>query len=45
LMGIPNDVGFSLDAKGFFNETVFVIPEWGFSADSASRGQSLCVFG
>jgi hypothetical protein len=27
LMGIPNDVGFSLDAKGFFNETVFVIPE------------------
>jgi hypothetical protein len=27
LMGIPNDGGFSLDAKGFFNETVFMIPE------------------
>jgi hypothetical protein len=27
LMGIPNDRGFSLDAKGFFNETVFMIPE------------------
>jgi hypothetical protein len=27
LMGIPNDEGFSLDAKGFFNETVFMVPE------------------
>jgi hypothetical protein len=27
LMGIPNDGGFSLDAKGFFNETVFMVPE------------------
>jgi hypothetical protein len=27
LMGIPNDRGFSLDAKGFFNEIVFMIPE------------------
>jgi hypothetical protein len=45
LMGIPNDGGFSLGAKGFFNEIVFMIPEWGFSADSAPRGKSLCVFG
>jgi hypothetical protein len=27
LMGIPNDGVFSLDAKGFFNEIVFMIPE------------------
>jgi hypothetical protein len=27
LMGIPNDGGFSLDAKGFFNKTVFMIAE------------------
>jgi hypothetical protein len=27
LMRIPNDRGFSLDAKGFFNETVFMVPE------------------
>jgi hypothetical protein len=27
LMGIPNDGGFSLDAKGFFNEIVSMIPE------------------
>jgi hypothetical protein len=27
LMGIPNDEVFSLDAKGFFNETVFMVPE------------------
>jgi hypothetical protein len=27
LMGIPNGGGFSLDAKGFFNETVFMVPE------------------
>jgi hypothetical protein len=27
LIGIPNDGGFSLDAKGFFNETVLMIPE------------------
>jgi hypothetical protein len=27
LMRIPNGGGFSLDAKGFFNETVFIIPE------------------
>jgi hypothetical protein len=27
LMGIPNDGGFSLDAKGFFYEIVFVIPK------------------
>jgi hypothetical protein len=27
LMGIPNDGGFSLDAKGFFNETLFMLPE------------------
>jgi hypothetical protein len=27
LMGIPNGWGFSLDAKGFFNEIVFMIPE------------------
>jgi hypothetical protein len=27
LMGIPNNKGFSLDAKGFFNEMVFMIPE------------------
>jgi hypothetical protein len=27
LMGIPNDRDFSLDAKGFFNEIVFMIPE------------------
>jgi hypothetical protein len=26
-MGIPNDGGFSLDAKGFFNEIVFMVPE------------------
>jgi hypothetical protein len=25
LMGIPNDGGYSLDVKGFFNETVFMI--------------------
>jgi hypothetical protein len=25
LMGIPNDGSFSLDAKGFFDETVFMI--------------------
>jgi hypothetical protein len=45
LMGIPNGRGFSLDAKDFFNETVFMVPEWGFSADSTPRGRSLCVFG
>jgi hypothetical protein len=27
LMRIPNDRGFSLDAKGFFNETVLMVPE------------------
>jgi hypothetical protein len=27
LMGILNDGGFSLDAKSFFNETVFMVPE------------------
>jgi hypothetical protein len=27
LMGIPNGNGFSLDAKDFFNETVFMVPE------------------
>jgi hypothetical protein len=27
LMGRPNDGGFSLDAKGFFNKTVFMIAE------------------
>jgi hypothetical protein len=27
LMGISNDRGFSLDAKGFFNEIVFMIPK------------------
>jgi hypothetical protein len=27
LMRIPNDRDFSLDAKGFFNETVFMVPE------------------
>jgi hypothetical protein len=27
LMGIPNGGGFSLDAKGFFNETMFMVPE------------------
>jgi hypothetical protein len=27
LMAIPNDGAFSLDAKVFFNETVFMIPE------------------
>jgi hypothetical protein len=27
LMGIPNGGGFSLDTKGFFNETVFMVPE------------------
>jgi hypothetical protein len=27
LMRIPNDEGFSLDAKGFFIETVFMVPE------------------
>jgi hypothetical protein len=27
LMGIPNDGGFSLDAKGFFSGTVLMIPE------------------
>jgi hypothetical protein len=27
LMRIPNDGGFSLDAKGFFIETVFIVPE------------------
>jgi hypothetical protein len=27
LMGISNDGGFSLDAKDFFSEIVFVIPE------------------
>jgi hypothetical protein len=45
LMGIPNGGGFSLDAKGFFNETVFMVPKWGFSTDSTPRGKSLCVFG
>jgi hypothetical protein len=27
LMRIPSDGGLSLDAKGFFNETVFIVPE------------------
>jgi hypothetical protein len=27
LMGIPNHGGLSLDAKDFFNEIVFMIPE------------------
>jgi hypothetical protein len=27
LMGIPNDRGFFLGCKGFFNEIVFMIPE------------------
>jgi hypothetical protein len=45
LMGIPNGGGFSLDTKGFFIETVFMVPKWGFSADSTPRGKSLCVFG
>jgi hypothetical protein len=27
LMRIPNNGGFSLDAKGFFIETVFMVPE------------------
>jgi hypothetical protein len=36
--------GFSLGAKGLFNEIVFMIPEWRFSANSAPRGKSLCVF-
>jgi hypothetical protein len=27
LMGIPNNEGLSLDAKGFFSEIVFMIPE------------------
>jgi hypothetical protein len=27
LMAIPNDEGFSLDAKGFFVRTVFMTPE------------------
>jgi hypothetical protein len=27
LMGIPNDGGYSLDVNGFFNETVFMIPD------------------
>jgi hypothetical protein len=27
LMRIPNDGGFSLDAKGFFIQTVFIVPE------------------
>jgi hypothetical protein len=27
LMGIPNGGGFFLDVKGFFNETVFMVPE------------------
>jgi hypothetical protein len=27
LMRIPNDGGFSLDAKGFFIEIVFMVPE------------------
>jgi hypothetical protein len=27
LMRIPNDGSFSLGAKGFFNETVFMVPE------------------
>jgi hypothetical protein len=33
-----------LGAKGLFNEIVFMIPKWGFSASSAPRGKSLCVF-
>jgi hypothetical protein len=37
--------GVSLDVKGFFVETVFMVPEWGFSADSTPRSKSLCVFG
>jgi hypothetical protein len=45
LMGIPKDGASSLGAKGLFNETVFMIPEWRFSANSAPRGKSLCVFG
>jgi hypothetical protein len=27
LMGIPNDGGFFLDARGLFNEIVFMVPE------------------
>jgi hypothetical protein len=27
LMRIPNDGGFSLDTKGFFIETMFMVPE------------------
>jgi hypothetical protein len=27
LMRVPNDGGFSLDTKGFFIETVFMVPE------------------
>jgi hypothetical protein len=27
LMRTPNDRGFSLDAKGFFVETMFMVPE------------------
>jgi hypothetical protein len=27
LMRIPNDGGFSLDAKGFFVKTMFMVPE------------------
>jgi hypothetical protein len=45
LMRIPNDGGFSLDVKGFFFEIVFMVLEWGFSADSTLRSKSLCVFG
>jgi hypothetical protein len=45
LMRIPNDGGFSLNAKGFFNKTLFMVPELGFSMDSMPRGKSLCVFG
>jgi hypothetical protein len=44
-MGIPKGGGFSLDAKGFFIATVFMVPELGFFADSMPMSKSLCVFG
>jgi hypothetical protein len=44
LMRIPNGGGFFLGCEGFFDETVFMVPERGFSADSMPTGKSLCVF-
>jgi hypothetical protein len=44
LMGIPNG-RVSPRMQRVFHWTVFMAPEYGFSADSTPRDKSLCVFG